>query len=468
MKNLKAKDIAKAMEGEVVYGDENIEVSEPIIDSRDGQEMALFFALKGENLDGHAFIADTYDRGTRVMVVEECPDDAMLKFKEAVFIKVDDTLKALQKLAKWHMSELNLKTVAITGSVGKTTTRDLIYAGVSGAMKAGKNRKNLNSETGLPLTVLSLEESMEAAVLEMGMDAPGQIHDLVDIVRPDVAVITNIGISHIERLGSRENIFKAKMEVTDFFGADNKLIVNGDDDLLGGNSIAGEYAVIKAGTGNKNDYSVGNIKDYGYEGVSFRVSTPDDSFDMHLTYPGAHNAINCLLAIAACEAIGLKARDVKGSMESVKVTGNRLNYIKCENIEIIDDSYNAAPLSMISAIKTLSGSKGNRKVAILAGMNELGSNERAEHFNVGREIAQEGIDLLITIGEKGGYISEGALASKTDSCLNIMHFNDKEELYDQLNDIIKAGDLILIKASRGFALEDVTGKLLELDKSFKE
>lgn len=460
MDKLTVREIAEATGGKLLCGDENYVVDRVCTDSREAGENDVFFPLKGERFDAHDFLPQVIENGCRVLVVSNM--EAAEKFKDREVILTDDTQKALQNLAKWYIRKLNLKVIGVTGSVGKTSTRDFIYAGMSKKYVTGTNKKNFNNQIGLPLTVLELTSEHEAAVLEMGMDRKGEIHALADIARPDVAVITNIGISHIEHLGSREGIRDAKLEITDYFGSENTLIINGNDEYLGDYDFADSYNVIS--TGLKDDrYRAENLIDHGAEGIEFDLFDGDIPHHVKLNQPGAHNAVNMLFAAAACAQFGVCVSDVVEAAENVAVTGNRLRIKDAGSIKIIDDSYNAAPASMKSAIETLKNTSGERKVAVLGDMYELGSDTEELHRDVGRFAAENDVDVLIGAGSLGCRISEGA-EEKASEKMTVMSFENVSDLILQLGNILESGDVVLVKASRGLELEKVSSAIIELGK----
>lgn len=464
MEKLLVNEIARATRGEIIFGDGTEFVREVSIDSRTCEEGSVFFPMIGEVHDGHKFIKSAYEQGCRVFVVNKTyasdSDNCLEALKGASVIAVDDTLIALQELSRWYLGVLDVRVVAVTGSVGKTTTRDMIYAGLASQFKVGRSKKNYNSEFGLPLSILSFDKGADFVVLEMGMDGFGQIHKLVDIARPEIAAITNIGISHIERLGSQEGILKAKMEITDFFTEENTLVINSEDELLEKAVADAKYKVIKAGGSKSGDLVYKNVKDLGAAGIEFTL----DDKNVKLDIPGGHNAINAAIAVAVCKAAGVDENKAISAIEHMEITGNRLRVIEAGDYKIIDDSYNAAPLSMKSAVATLAQTSGKRKVAFLAGMNELGSEEISGHKEVGACCADLKIDLLVTVGEKGKLIAEGArekLNGETSEKMTLLHFDTKEELYPELDKILEPGDVILLKASRTYEMEKIGEVILK-------
>ena len=459
MKKITSKQIANMVGGEIVSGEGNRVPTNVVIDSREVTEGSLFVALRGESTDGHRFLPNAYQAGAKIFLVSDlelCKEYGhdVMQSKDVDMILVSDALKGLQDLASRYLDSLEMDCVAVTGSVGKTTTRDMLSAALSSKYNVGSSKKNYNSETGLPLTLLSFDEDMEVGVLEMGMDGPGQIERLAEIARPTCAIITNIGISHIERLGSRENIMKAKMEIAENFDVENTLVLNIDDDMLA--LVAEEehpYKVVTVGTSEKAEYQVLDIEDRGYEGISFALKCPGYDGRVDLNVPGCHNALNCGLAIAGAVAMGAKAGEAVDALANMETTGSRMRLYDEGDIKIIDDAYNAAPVSMRSAVEMLCHSTGDRRVAILGGMNELGKLSDKEHFALGEFIAESGPEVLVTIGDMAkeiqkGYLSRGGKGKH-------FHFDVKEELADSANKIFKSGDVVLLKASRSFELEEL-------------
>ena len=461
MEKTRAHKIAKACQGTLILGEGKTEVIDVVIDSRVGNKGSLFVALEGEQTDGHRFIKNAYDNGVRTFLISN--EDVAKEYAMDVFEKddldiilVDDTLVALQELAGEYLRNMNMKCIAVTGSVGKTTTRDMLFAAVSEKYKAGTNKKNYNSETGLPLTLLSFTKDMEVGVLEMGMDGEGQIARLVEISEPEAAIITNVGISHIERLGSRENILRAKMEIASEFDSESTLIINGDDDLLSEEvSKPLPYSVLQVGSGKKEglNYSISDIEDLGIDGVRFKIKNNDlkQEMEIELDVPGSHNAVNCALAVAGAGIMGVPMEDAIRGIQRMKMTGSRLKIVEAGGIRIIDDAYNAAPNSMKSALSTLSNTKSERRIAILGGINELGQLSESEHRGIGEHAASCNIDILITVGEMASWISSEA--KKKNKQIEYMHFDLKEDLYPVLKEILKPGDVVLVKASRSYEFD---------------
>lgn len=452
MEELRARQIADAVKGKLIRGSGDEAATDICIDSRNAKSGDLFCAMVGEFNDGHKFMKSAYDNGCRIMLISK-EETAETVPEDCALILTDDAMYALQELSAWYIARFDMKKLAVTGSVGKTTTRDMIYAILKKGFNAGTSKANLNSETGLPITLLSFDGSMDAVVVEMGMDALGQISRLTEIAKPDVAVITNIGYSHLEKLGTRENIFKAKMEIVEGFDESKILVVNADDDML--ETIDEDkvpYRIIRAGKVENADVRVLAVENLGYDGIAFDLVCEGEKHHVKLGIMGEHNALNAALAAAACKSIGMNFDDIIDGLQDIEMTGSRLRFVEAGEVNIIDDAYNAAPESMISALKTLVKSEGKRKLAVLAGMNELGAVREESHRRVGREAAKLDLDLMITVGNDASLIAEEAASEGMDKN-KMLHFDSRDALADVINDYLKAGDLVLLKASRSYELE---------------
>ena len=457
MDRLTVKEITDATGGRLISGEETAFIDNVCTDSRTVNETSLFVPIIGEVHDAHKFIPQVAEKGCRTIIVSD--SEAVNGIENLNCIEVKNTTKALQQLSAYYLKKLGLKTVAVTGSVGKTSTRDITYAILSEKYNTGKTYKNFNNDIGVPLTIFSFDSSMEAAVLEIGMDHPGEIHRLVNIIRPDTGIITNVGVSHIENLGSRENIRAAKMEITDYFTEGNTLVLNRDNDMLRDVKNDEEYTVYDVGSEPGLQYYVHDVKDYGIQGISFVLTYDGKDYNVEVPIPGAHNAVNTALAIAACSTLDVSIEEAVRGIKKITLTEKRLAIKEANGLCVIDDTYNAAPESMKSALNTLMKSEGKRKVAILGGMNELGSDSSVYHREVGIHAAMINTDILITVGIKAYDIFKGA-EEKLPAERNI-HFETKEAFYKEYRNILKEGDTILVKASRGFEMEQIVEKLLE-------
>ncbi len=457
-------EVVSAVKGKLINGSGEGSVFKICTDSRIAEPGDLFFPLIGENHDGHDYLAQVLERGCRSVIVanpEKLPKEAFLpEGMQPEVILVENTTKALQDLAAYYLGTLPIKhKVAVTGSVGKTSTRDMMYYVASMKYKTGRNIKNFNNWFGLPLSILEFAPDTEAAVLEMGMDNFGQIQTLARIAEPDIALITNIGISHIENLGTREGILKAKMEVTSYFDENSTLIVNSDCDLLSRENVAGKYKLVTVGSRGENEYIVTDICDFGDKGIKYTLEHNDRAYTVNLDIPGAHNAFNATLAIAAGEEMGIDIETSIRGLSEAQLTEKRLNIKEKDGIKVIDDTYNACPASVMSAIATLVNTEGKRKIAIIGDMYELGSETQEAHREVGRYAGKAGIDRVIAVGDFAKEYAKGAAELMPED--KILYFAEKAPLLAEINGFLQAGDVVLVKASRGMKMEEIVKKILE-------
>jgi len=455
MKELKLKEIASAVDGNILKGNGDYIITRVSTDSRNVHPTDLFVALIGEKHDANKFVPQAAENGCKACLIS---DPAAAEPIENAIL-VENTTMALQKLAKYYLTLFPIKKIAVTGSTGKTTTKDMIHAVTSVRFRSSKTQGNFNNNIGLPLTILSIEDGTEVGVFEMGMDKPGEIDELVEIVRPDIGVITNIGLSHIERLGSRENIFKAKMEIVNYFGPDQVLIICDDNDLLTKNTASGDYRLVTIGTNGKSNYIVYNIKDNEEHGLTFDLEYEQKLHHVTLPVPGRHNALNASLAIACGVELGIPVEAAIEGLSKISLTEKRLSTINKSGIKVIDDSYNASPDSMRAALDVLVSRKGLRKVAVLGDMFELGPDSPEYHRQVGEYAANAGADLVVTIGDLSYNTMLGA--KKILGPDKTLHFNSREEFIAKLKDIIQVGDVILIKGSRAMKMDEITKEILK-------
>lgn len=459
MEKIKAAQIAEVTGGTLIWGDPETEITGISIDSRMVREGMAFFAMKGQRVDGHDFLADAAEAGCAALVVER--EDGLspgTSYSSAIpLIKVEDTECALQDLAAYYLSLFDVRKIAVTGSTGKTTTKEMLFHILSEKYKTVCNQGNYNNLIGLPLSIFQVDRTTEAVVFEMGMDRLGEIHRLAEIVRPHTAVITNIGISHLERLGSRENILKAKMEICDFMGESSTLVINGDDDMLSDLHPCGDYKVFTVGTRENAELRLSHLKDLGERGIEFQLYTREKEGKFRLGIPGLHNGMNAALAVGAALGMGLDMEQAASGLAKVTSTDKRLNILQVHGIKIIDDSYNASPDSMKAALDVLASIKGTRKIAILGDMFELGKDEEKYHRQIGKYAFQKGINVVLSVGKNAEHIS---LAAK-ESGIQAFHFDNKDMLKSVLPQWIRKGDAILIKGSRGMAMDEIVKHLEE-------
>lgn len=455
MEKIKLEEIAEVTRGHIISGDPDHYIERVTTDSRNAGEDALFIPLVGGNHDAHDFVGSARENGCRTFLISE--ERVRETLSGADVVLVSDTLKAMQDLAYHYLQSLDIRKIAVTGSVGKTSTRDMVYYIMSEKYKTARPEKNYNNEVGVPLTIFGLDSSYEAVVFEEGLERAGDIHRLSGITRPDVAAITNIGISHLENFKSRDALFQAKLEVADFLSQNGTLVINSDSDYLSKDNINRDINIITCGSHEDDDYYVHDIKDMGTDGISFVLRTPDTEQSITLPVPGAHNAVNAALAAACSAEFGATIEDVVNGLSKLELSGKRLLVTECGGIKVIDDSYNAAPSSMKSAVNTLMSTKGKRHIAVLAGMNELGDDWKKYHVEVGSYAAGKGVDVVIGIGDKARAIVEGAGES---SSTYAVWFDDKESFFTEMNDLIHEGDVVIIKGSNAYKMSEVAERLL--------
>ncbi len=458
MKKLTMKQIEAAIGGTLVKGSGNAEVSNICTDSRKAKEGDLFFALIGENHDAHQYLPQVADAGCRCAVISEeaacqgLPDDFQA-------VAAADTTQALQALASFYLEQLDLKKIAVTGSTGKTSTRDLTWQVCSEKYKTVKNAGNFNNLIGVPLTILSFEADAEVAVIEMGMDRFGEIDRLAKLTKPDIGIITNIGMAHIENLGSQENIFKAKMELTNYFDETSTLIIHQSGEFLQKDRIKGPYQTVTTGFDGKSDYIIiSDIDDFGAEGIQFTLEHQGQTQKFQLPIPGRHNAFNAALAVAAGAQLGITMEEAARGLAKARLTDKRLTIRGKDGIKIIDDTYNASPDSMKAAIDVLMHTRGLRSVAVLGDMLELGETSKEQHSLVGAHAAGQGVESLIAIGKEAEHIAKGAKAAGLEQ---VWWFSKKEDFLKKMDSMINKGDVVLVKGSRGMAMEDIVKKIME-------
>lgn len=461
MQKLGLNEIVEATKGELIFGDLSKGISGICTDSRKVAEGNLFIPLKGENFDGHAFIEDCFKKGATASLTSEVADGINAVEGKAL-IKVEDTLAALGDIARYYRGLFDIPLVGITGSVGKTSTKDMIACVLQQKFNVLKTSGNFNNHIGLPLTVMNLERDHEAAVLEMGMSGLGEISYLTKIAKPRIAVITNIGMSHIEKLGSKQNILKAKMEIMEGLPDDGIVILNGDDSLLYGLKGFLKYKTIYYGTEEGLDLQAYNIKSMGESGICFEVTIGNNDYKVNIPVPGTHNVSNALAAIAVGLNMGMPVESIIEGIASYSPANMRLNIVGSKGYKVINDAYNASPQSMESAIDVLKDTcEGNRTIAVLGDMLEMGEWAYKAHVGVGKYVASKDISYLVTVGENGRSIAKGALEAGVPS-ERVFSFDDNDGAKKFLKSFVKEGDYILIKGSRGMKMEEIAQDLLEI------
>lgn len=456
--DLNLTEIIKAVNGEILFKNNDGIFNKVSTDTRKIAKDNLFIALKGANFNGNDYAVHAIEKGASIVIVDEVKFGEEQLSNKGTIIKVKDTKTALGDLARFYRKKIGIKVVGITGSTGKTSTKDLVAAFLSGKYKVFKTQGNFNNEIGLPLMIFELSKDYDIAVLEMGTSNFGEINRLASIALPDVAAITNIGVAHIEYLKSRENILKEKMCIADFFENKNSLVINCENDMLQTLNASNKFNLEKVGYNENYDSYAKNIKLTG-ENTSFDVFTKDNkSYRFTLNMIGEHNVLNALIGIQIAKDFGLSFEEMEKGLENFNATSMRLEFIKKDNFTIINDSYNANPDSMKAALEVLKNYSGLRKIAVLGTMGELGDYAKEAHIEVGK-FAKGKVDILLTTGEFKDCYKQGYEE-------NTMVFETKQELMEKLADLIKDDDAILIKASRSEKFEDII-KFIEQVRNMK-
>ncbi|WP_026906025.1 UDP-N-acetylmuramoyl-tripeptide--D-alanyl-D-alanine ligase [Paucisalibacillus globulus] len=432
--------------------DGEIEIKRFFTDSRIKSEDSLFIPLVGESLDGHKYIKQACENGATATLWDKSKALPGGLPEELIVIFVDDTTEALQRLASAYRDEINPIVIGVTGSNGKTTTKDIVAQVAKEKYKTHFTDGNFNNEYGLPFTILSMERDTEVLVLEMGMSNFGEIELLSNIAKPDYGIITNIGESHIEFLGTRAGIAKAKLEILSGLDKNGKLIIDGDEELL--SHVHVQSNVIKVGFGQHNDFIVSDINLKRNE-TSFKGS---DGKEYTISLLGSHNVKNASYGIILGTLLGINAEKIQHALQTISLTGMRFEIFNGMNgVSIINDAYNASPTSMIAAINVVQQMDGYKdKVLVLGDVLELGEQSKSLHETVA-EVINDSITCLYTIGEDSNVISEAV--QKKYPNMNVKHFYEKEEVIPKLQQYLNEESLILFKASRGMKLESIIEEL---------
>lgn len=447
---MQIKEIIEATNGQLLSGDMEYDVNGFTQDTRKIESGNMYIPLVGENADGHQYIAQAFNLGASSIITAH-----KVHYPDKNVILVKDTLQAMSDMAKYLRMHRQVKVVGITGSVGKTSTKDMIYSVVSTKYKTLKTLGNYNNHIGLPLTILRLQNE-EVMILEMGMNHLGEIEHLTQIALPDVAAITNIGTAHIGELGSREKILQAKMEIVNGLKSDGTLVINDDNDML--HTVNSKnYHMLRVGQNEDCDLKAINVE-LRLEDSYFDIDYQGQRYHVHVPVSGEHFVYNALIAIAIGLSLDIDMDLCVAGVEHFELTKNRMDMIELkENIKVIDGTYNANLDSMKSSLAVLA-QYPKRKIAVLADMLELGEYEQALHEEVGSYVVEKNIDELICVGEASCYIVEKA---QSLGLINAYHFEDNHALMTYLDEMLEPEDTILIKGSNGMHLKEVVEHLKE-------
>ena len=456
MKNLTLENITQVCGGTYFgpAGKLQEEVSSIITDSRKAEKGCLFVPIVGERVDAHKFIPQVMEAGALATLSER-----VLENVDFPYIVVESSLQAVKDIAEFYLKQLEIPVVGITGSVGKTSTKEVIASVLSQKYRTLKTQGNFNNELGLPLTVFRLRDEDEMAVLEMGISDFGEMTRLAKIARPDTCVITNIGTCHLENLGDRDGVLKAKTEIFKFLRPDGHIVLNGDDDKLSTVKEHEGIAPIFFGMSQGCQVYGDEIVSRGLKGMTCTIHMGEDSFKVDIPMPGRHMVYNALAAAAVGRIYGLTDEQIKAGIESLEPISGRFRMIDTEKFLIVDDCYNANPMSMKASLDVLQDGAG-RRVAVLGDMGELGADEVQLHEGVGEHAGKCDIDVLICTGKLCKSMAEKAM--QTNPNLKVIYEPDRESLMEHLEGYVQQGDTILVKASHFMKFEEVVEKLQKM------
>lgn len=455
---MKIKEIINLIEGELLSGNYEDEIGSIKQDSRDIKRGDTFIAFKGDEFDGNKFITQAVANGAKTCIVNTRDLPPM----PINIIYVEDSVKTLDLLTSYKLEEVNPEVIAITGSVGKTSTRDILAKILSEKFQTYKNEKNYNELRGLPLTISRMPNNTEYAVLEMGMSSFGEISHLSELFKPSIAIITNIGTSHIGLLHSKENIMKAKLEIRDGLRENGLLILNNDDTLLHEYilkekaNMFSNFKILTFGINEINSDIIGSITSMNIDSMTFNVKTRSKSFDIKTNLVGKHNLYNLLPAILVSLKLGVSVEEIQKALSYVPITERRMDkFVTNTNISVFDDTYNASYESTIAALNVIFKIKNRRKVVVLGDILELGEFSEKIHRNLGKYLKDIKPDLVITAGEASQYIND----ELKDTGIENYHFSSASNIAENIYNYLKNDDVVLIKASNGMMFNQISAVL---------
>ena len=435
------QDIAGAVHGRLLAGDPERQINTVSTDSRTAVEGVLFVPLVGEHFDGHDYIDAAYRKGAAACL---CAGEPKTLLEGLCYISVEDTRLALKALAGWYRQKFSIPMIQVTGSVGKTTTKEMLAAVLSVRLRTLKTEGNLNNDIGVPRTLLRLMPEHQAAVIETGMNHAGEIRYLGEMVKPNIAVISNIGDAHIEFLGSREGILQAKCEILENLQPDGLAVFNGNDPLL--NTVEPSCRVLRCGYGAHCQVRVLDFADRGVEGVFCRVQTEKDCYALEIPSPGEYMVYPAAFAVAVGEELGLSRTEIEGGVRDYAPAGARMNLQRLAGERwLLNDFYNANPQSMAAALKVLVRIECGKRIAVLGDMGELGDIREQAHRDIGHLVGLLGIDCLIAIGPMAKWMAEEA---EDAGCPEVLWFAEKAEACPVIARCFEEGAAVLLKASR--------------------
>ena len=455
MEGITIKDIVAITGGTLLCGDENKEIKEFAIDSRQGNQDSIFVPIIGERVDGHSFIEGALSINGATFTQEH--DAPLAGCEDKPWVRVSDTVRAMQQVGTYYRNKMDMPVVTVTGSVGKTTTREMIATALSAQKRVFQTLGNQNSQIGVPLTLSHMSPQDQVAVLEIGMSERGQIESLTRMIRPDIAVVTVIGVSHIAQLGSQENICREKMDIIKGLPEDGMVFLNGDDPYLAAYKDRLDKRVFFYGMNPDCQYRAEDIHTSGGR-TSFLFN---GNLPVTLGTMGDHNVRNALAALGICHQLGVDLKEAARRLHDFH--GQRQQVIKTEYCTLIDDTYNASPDSMQAAIKVLcsmdaggSGEGRGRRIAGLSDMLELGEHEKDYHYELGEFIASCPVDEVAVYGDLSREIIRGIRAHNQE--IECRHFETRSGLSDYLISRVRKEDVLLLKGSNGMKLKEIAGR----------
>lgn len=450
----KTSEIIEATKGKLISKDSNMGFKDISTDSRSIKRNSLFIPLIGKNYDGHKFIADAFRKGAKGTLVSK----RFKGLKNKIIIKVKNTEKALQDVALYHRKKYKIPIIGVTGSSGKTTTKEMIASILSQELKTLKSNENYNNEIGVPITLLKLDKTHKAAVLEMAMQKLGEIEELAKIVLPNVAIITNVGEAHIKFLKTRPKVAEAKSEILKFLKRNDFAVLPADDDFFLYLNKKSKCKIISFGIKNKADVFASEIK-FKDKKICFTLNLNGKRYPVILKIPGIHNVYNALASAAAAFSIGIKSKSIVSGLQSFKPASKRMEISVTKNgVRIINDTYNANPSSMKAAIEVLKNQGPvndaipPRRIAVLGDMLELGRTAKSAHRSIGKFVAKSGIEILITRGVLSKQIT---LAAKNSGMQKAYCFKTNKSAAKKIRQLLKPNDVVLVKGSRGMRMEEI-------------
>lgn len=452
MKNFTINEILSASGGEF-FGDSEVlsmEANCITTDSRKAGKGSVFAAIVGERVDGHSFIPQCVEMGTICSIAQRTPAD------NSPHILVKNTPEALRKIAKAYREKFDIPFVGISGSVGKTSTKEIIASVLSEHFHTHKTQGNFNNALGVPITLFALEETHTAAVIEMGISDFGEMSILAEMAQPDIAVLTNVGKCHLENLKDLQGVMKAKTEMLNYLKKGGTVVLNGDDENLRKAEVPTDAKVIYYGLGEENDIFATDISSDNESYTDFTVHTSDGTFEARIHSLGNHMVQNALAAVGVAKTLGLTEEEIIDGLKNYRTIGGRANIIKTEKLTLIDDCYNANPESMKASLKTLANFEG-RRVALLGDMKELGEKEKELHFEIGELAAELKLDLLITVGDLALEMYKAARPH-----IDAEWYQSIEEARLYMYEMLTIGDTVLVKASHSMNFAELVEQIKEL------